>query len=148
MNKQYIITFSVCVIVLFSVAAVLLMITLPEQVGVLEGNSEEYQAMAKANYTYKSTKNITTDIIEINYVVTGDQMKDYANKYLYLPGNADPFSPKVTTTEVDETNTSNSNNSNNSNQGNSSTGNTNNTEVNNKVENSNPGSEIPPSTNK
>ena len=147
MNKPYIITFSICV--MFSVAAVLLMIMLPDQVGVLEGNQDNYETMAKAKYTFESTKNISTDIIERDYVVTSDQMTTYQRNYLYIPGNSDPFSPKVTenTTGTDNSQSGTSTSTN------TTTTNTNtNTsakqEAENKTTNSNGGIKNPESTSK
>lgn len=96
MNRAYIITFSLSVIILFSIAAVLLMIVLPDQVGILDGNAEKYDSIVKSRYTFESTKNITTDITKKDYVVTSDQISNYQENYLYVPGNSDPFSPKIT----------------------------------------------------
>ena len=138
MNKSYVITFSVCFIVLLSVAVVLLMITLPENIGVLEGNTEEYDGISKDSYTYKSTKNITTEIIEKDYIVTGDQMTDYERNYLYLPGNSDPFSPKVNQDNSSSNSSGNQNSSNKDTQ----------QEATDKTTNSNGGVANPPSTNK
>lgn len=145
MNKAYVVTFSVSVLILASIAAVLLLIVLPDNVGLLEGNNESYESIVKTDYTYKSTKNITTDITQRDYIVTNDQMASYQKQYLYVPGNSDPFSPKVQES-VDNTGTSSTGNQ--TTTGNNTTNNSSEQEAKDKTTNSNGGVANPDSTGK
>lgn len=156
MNKAYVITFSVSVLILASVAAVLLLIVLPDNVGLLEGNTGEYESMSKTKYTYQSTKNITTDITQRDYIVTNDQISSYEKQYLYVPGNSDPFSPKVEeiTDETGNTSGTTSGTTNTTTSGTktgtttTTTNNTSKSEAEQKTTNSNGGVKNPESTGK
>lgn len=139
MKKEYIITFSISALVVATVCIVMLMLMLPQQVHVVEGNINEYEVISKSKYTYETTKDISSENLKKQYGITSEDMTNFKNTNKYKAGNSDPFSPSAT----DSNNTSNStgtvvNNNDTTTQ----------TTTDEKITNSNGGVANPPSTNK
>lgn len=135
MKKEYILTFSISFLVIVTVFVILLMLVLPQQVQVLEGNTNKYEAITKSNYTYESTKEISEDTLKKQYTITAEDMSRFKSTSQYKAGNSDPFSPNATDVTTSGNTTSNKNTS-----GATSTQ--------DKITNSNGGVKNPPSTNK
>jgi len=58
MVKKYVLTFSVSVLVLFSICIIMLMIMIPQQQASLTGSVEKYDNIISSDYTFQQTKNI------------------------------------------------------------------------------------------
>lgn len=129
MSKTYIITFSISVLVLFTLAAIALMLFIPQQVQIVEGSINNYETIKKSEYTFEQTKDISDDALTRQYNISSEDMEKFVTSKQYKPGNADPFTSKE-----------------NGNTGNS--GNNGNTNPDDKTTNGNGGIANPPSTNK
>lgn len=139
MKKTYILTFVISFLSLVSVAIILFMIMLPQQVQVLEGNVNKYDAITKSQYTFSSTKDINSEALKKQYSINDEDMSKFRANSQYVAGNSDPFTPSTSS----ETNTENSNTTNNS----SNTTNLD-KETEQKTTNSNGGVKNPASTGK
>jgi hypothetical protein len=91
MKKTYIITFSISVIVMFSVGVISLMLMLPQAVTVDSGTVKEYDGITKSEYTYNQTKDISKESLLKEYNVSNQDINTYEKKDQYNPGNSDPF---------------------------------------------------------
>lgn len=140
MKKEYILTFSISTLVLVTICIIMLMIMLPQQVHIVEGNINEYKVISKSQYTFETTKDISSENLKKQYVVTNEDMTAFKNNNQYKAGNSDPFSPS-TSSDSTNTNTTNNNTQN-------STDITTQTPTKDKITNSNGGVENPPATNK
>lgn len=131
MNKTFLVTFSVSVLVLFSVVVISLMLLVPQQVSVVEANINKYEGITKSNYTYEKTKDINEDAIIKEYTITAEDLKSFKQKHQYETNKSDPFSIFVEeeTGENTENGTTGSN-------------------ANNQTTNSNGGVPNPPATSK
>ena len=115
---------------------VIFMLMLPKQSSVTKANVSNYEKISKSQYTFESTKDITSEPLKKQYSVTSDDMREYKSNNQYKTGNTDPFAPEGnvsqsnsnTTKPVTTTQTKN--------------------EAINKTTNSNDGVANPPSTNK
>ena len=96
MKKEYILTFSISLISIIVIFVLLLMIMLPQQVQLSQGNVNKYDAITKSEYTFQSTKDITSDSLIKQYTITDSDMNKFRNNNQYRPGNSDPFSPTAT----------------------------------------------------
>lgn len=105
MNKNYIITFSISVIVLFTVGILMLMLMTPQKITVIDTSQEAYKSVDKTEYAYKQTKEISKESLVREYKVSDLSASNFPS---YKPGNSDPFTPAA-----DLNNSSNVNNSNN-----------------------------------
>ncbi len=134
MKKSYIITFSISVIVMFSVAIIFLMLMLPQNVNIVDSEATKYQQIAKTDYTFNKTKDVSQESLQKEYSITSSQIESFAKKNQYKAGNSDPFTAAGTNT----------------NNGNANNGNTNNggTTPDEETTNSNGGTPNPPSANK
>ena len=142
MNKSFVITFSVSVIILATATVVMLMILLPKQLVSLKTSVETYNGIEKSNFTYVKTKDISKEALLKEYKISNADMNEFKNKYKYVYGNSDPFYRE----EKKENNSSTST-------GGTASGNTNNTTnssqtTTDKITNSNGGIKNPESTNK
>ena len=142
MKKTYILTFSISFLVVISVCVILLMLMLPQQVQILGGNINKYDAISKSRYTFESTKDISSEALTKQYTITDEDMNTFKNNNQYKAGNSDPFSPSDTVTTGDGNNSSNGSSSNGNNQSSGSTS------TQDKITNSNGGTPNPPSTGK
>lgn len=141
MKKEYTLTAVISFLTLLSVAIILFMLMLPQQVQVLEGNVNKYDAITKSKYTFSSTKDVTSEALKKQYSINDEDMSKFRANSQYVAGNSDPFTPA----ESSETNTEN--------KGNSTTNNSSNTtnldkETEQKTTNSNGGVKNPASTGK
>ena len=136
MKKEFILTFSIAFLVIVTVFIILLMLVLPQQVQVLEGNINKYDTITKSKYTFESTKDISEDALTKQYTITSEDMNKFKSTSQYKAGNSDPFSPS----DTDTTTSGNSSSSNNQTSGSNS--------AKDKTTNSNGGVANPPSTNK
>lgn len=125
MKKIYIITFSLSVLVTFALCVVAYMLMLP-QVNVTVGDISKYEAIAREDYKYVKTKDISKDFLEKDYTITVTQINSFLNKGQYKPGNTDPFTQKSNSGSSNG-GKDNVNNSTNNNTNNSGTGNNNST---------------------
>lgn len=101
MNKSYIITFSISVIVIFSIAIILLMIMLPQAVNVVDADANKYEQVAKNDYTFQKTKDISEETLQRQYNITTNAISTFIQRQQYKPGNSDPFTPAGTDTNPD-----------------------------------------------
>lgn len=143
MNKPFIITFSVCVIIFATAAVVMLMLLLPKQLVSLQTSVETYQGIEKSNYTYVKTKDISKEALLKEYKVTNDNIAEFKRTYKYVAGNSDPFF-RGGEINSDTTNDNSSNTNNTSNGGTTSGSQI----ANDKTTNSNGGIKNPESTTK
>ncbi len=92
--KNFIIATLVSAIIFIPVTVILLMIMIPQTKMDEVQTSEKYVPIEQENYKFDNTKNITSDTLTKEYSVTNGQLDNYENKNLYVPGNANPFTPK------------------------------------------------------
>lgn len=145
MNKPFVITFSICVIIFATTAVVMLMLLLPKQLVSLQTSVEAYQGIEKSNYTYVKTKDISKEALLKEYKVTNDNIDEFRRTYKYIAGNSDPFYRYVENADNKEGNTNTNNNNNSSSNGGSTSGSQ---IANDKTTNSNGGIKNPESTTK
>ncbi len=151
MKKEYILTFCISLVSIVVVFIILLMIMLPQQVQLVQGNINKYEAITKSEYTFESTKDINSDSLVKQYTITDTDMNRFRNNNQYRPGNSDPFSPTVSpTTEATSSGTtsSSSGSSTGSTSSSSSSSSSNDTVTQDRTTNSNDGVANPPSTSK
>lgn len=91
MNKSFLITFSVSVIIFATAAVIMLMLLLPKQLVSLKTSVEKYEGIEKSNYTYTKTKDISKEALLKEYKISSDDISKFRNEYKYIPGNSDPF---------------------------------------------------------
>lgn len=137
-KKEYIITFSVSALVFITVSVIMLMLMLPQQTHVIEGNVEEYETISKSKYTFETTKDISSENLKKQYGVSSQDMSTFKSNSQYKAGNSDPFSPSTAGTNTSTNGTTTTDN----------TDVTSSTTTQDKITNSNGGVENPPSTNK
>ncbi|MEG2348296.1 MAG: hypothetical protein RSB67_01435 [Clostridia bacterium] len=135
MKKTFAITFSMSVLVLFSVAIIAFMLMLPQKAHIAKTNVEDYENIKKSDYQFVSTKDISTDALIHEYIITSEDITNFKKTNQYKAGNSDPFASS-------QTGNDNSGNTNNNTNGGGSTSTT------DKTTNSNGGTPNPPSTNK
>lgn len=128
MDKKYIVTFSISVLVLFTVGIIMLMLLTPQQVSVVDVNQNEYQSLTRSTYTFEKTKDISQESLVQEYSITTDDILNSKKYNNYNPGKSDPFTP-----QSDLNNGSNNNNQ---------------PDATDKTTNGNDGVENPPSSGK
>lgn len=94
MKKAYMLTAVVSFLTLLSVAMIMFMLMLPQQVQVLEGNVNKYEAITKSKYTFSSTKDISSERLKKQYSINDEDMSTFRNNKQYVAGNSDPFKPQ------------------------------------------------------
>ncbi len=99
MNKSYIITFGISVLVLATIGIIALMLFIPQKVNVIEGNINKYETITKSEFTFESTKDISKEALMKEYSISADELAAFKAKNQYNPGNSDPFTPNSTSTE-------------------------------------------------
>ncbi len=139
MNKSFIVTFSISIIVFATAVVVSLMLLLPKQLVSLKTSVESYKSIEKSNYTYTKTKNISKEALLKEYKITSDDISSFKNSRKYVAGNSDPFYRQTTTNESNGNNNTNTGTGNNSNSASAAI---------DKTTNSNGGIPNPPSTSK
>lgn len=131
MNKAYILTFSITILVMICSVLLGLVILLPQQSTNINVSLADYNKISEASYKFEQTKDISIDNLVHEYSVSDAQMNTYKKNYQYVTGNSDPFSATTSNTENNgnstnaNTNTSNSTNNNTNNNNNNSGSNTN-----------------------
>lgn len=108
MNKSFIITFSVCVIIFATAAVVMLMLLLPKQLVSLQTSVESYNAIEKSNYTYTKTKDISKEALLKEYKISTADISEFKRTYKYVAGNSDPFYRPEATDETENTDSNSS----------------------------------------
>ena len=146
MKKEYLITLGVSFLVTVSVFVILLMLMLPQQVQLLEGNINKYDSISKSKYTFESTKDISTDTLVKKYAVTSEDMDTFLRNRQYKPGNSDPFTPIGT--DDSSSSTSGASGSGGTTSGGGTSNSDTEVQTKEKITNSNGGVENPPSVNK
>jgi len=91
MNKSFLITFSVSVIIFATAAVIMLMLLLPKQLVSLKTSVEKYEGIEKSTYTYTKTKDISKEALLKEYKISSEDISKFRNEYKYIPGNSDPF---------------------------------------------------------
>ena len=142
MKQEYIITFSISTLVFATICVIMLMLMLPQQVHIVEGNINEYEVISKSQYTFETTKDISSENLKKQYGINNEDMTAFKNNKQYKAGNSDPFSPS-SSSDSTGTNTTNTNTNNQN-----STDVTTQTTTQDKITNSNGGVKNPPATNK
>lgn len=109
MNKAYILSFSIGVLVMVCSVLLGLVILLPQQSTNINVSLEEYNKIEEASYKFEATKDITIENLVRTYSISDAQMNTYKKNYQYVAGNSDPFSVKNTsgngsTTDGDKNN--------------------------------------------
>ena len=111
MKKEYMLTFAISFLSLISVAIILFMLMLPQQVQVLEGNINKYDSITRSKYTFSSTKDISSEALRKQYSINDEDMNTFRRNSQYIAGNSDPFTPSENSeTSADNKNTSATNN--------------------------------------
>lgn len=111
MKKEYMLTFAISFLSLISVAIILFMLMLPQQVQVLEGNINKYDSITRSKYTFSSTKDISSEALRKQYSINDEDMNTFRRNSQYIAGNSDPFTPSENSeTSADDKNTSATNN--------------------------------------
>ncbi len=96
MKKNYIITFCVSVLSLFSVSIVLLMLMLPQQSQIVQSKVNDYEAIKKTDYTYEKTKELQKEKLVKDYTITSQDITGFKSTKQYSSGNSDPFAQVAT----------------------------------------------------
>ena len=128
MAKKFILTFSISVLVLFSICIIMLMIMIPQQDTSITASVENYDKINSSDYEFTQTKDISKDSLVKEYTISDDDLLTFEKYNQYKAGNSDPFTPAG-----DLESTTNNNNS---------------TNTNNNTTNSNGGTSNPPTTSK
>lgn len=128
MDKRYIISFSISVIVLFTVGVILLMLMTPQETQSVNTSVKDYDSINKSEYMYTQSKDISKESLVKEYTVTPDDVSKFEQDNQYKPGNTDPFTPK---SDIDQ-----------------ATNNSDNDKANQNTTNSNGGVSNPPATTK
>ncbi len=97
MNKTYIITFGMSILVFASLVIIALMLMVPQQKVFIEGNINKYDTIKKSEFTFESTKDITLETLMKQYGISADEMATFKARNQYKPGNSDPFTTPGTT---------------------------------------------------
>jgi len=93
MVKKYILTFSISVLVLFSVCIILLMIMIPQQQVSIAGSVQNYEEINSSDYQFVQTKDISQDSLVKEYTITSADLLTFKKYNQYTTGNSDPFTP-------------------------------------------------------
>jgi hypothetical protein len=113
MVKKYVLTFSISVLVLFSICIIMLMIMVPQQQASLTGSVEEYDNIINTDYSFQQTKNISEQSLVKEYKITSADILTFKKYNQLATGNSNPFTPTsevITSNPTDTTNnTTNSN---------------------------------------
>lgn len=136
-NKNYLLTFGISVLVMLTISIIVLMLMLPKQSSVAKGTIKSYDSISKSEYTFEATKAISSEPLKKQYSISSEDMSAFKYSSQYKAGNTDPFS------EVKASNGETGNNS-------TTDTNTSETqkEAENKTTNSNGGVANPPATSK
>lgn len=136
-NKNYLLTFGISVLVMLTISIIVLMLMLPKQSSVAKGTIKSYDSISKSEYTFEATKAISSEPLKKQYSISSDDMSGFKYNSQYKAGNTDPFS------ELKDSNGETSDNS-------TTDNNTTETqkEATNKTTNSNGGVANPPTTSK
>ena len=136
-NKNYLLTFGLSVLVMLTISIIVLMLMLPKQSSVAKGTIKSYDSISKSEYTFEATKAISSEPLKKQYSISSEDMSSFKYNSQYKAGNTDPFS------ELKDSNGETSDNS-------TTDNNTTETqkEATNKTTNSNGGVANPPSTSK
>lgn len=92
-KKNYLITLGLSVLIMFTIVIIVLMLMLPKQSTVVKGTISSYDQISKSQYTFDSTKDITSEPLTKQYSVTNEDMNSYKSTSQYTTGNNDPFAP-------------------------------------------------------
>lgn len=141
-NKNYLITLGVSTLVMFTILVIVLMLMLPKQSTAIKGTISNYEKISRSQYTFESTKDITSEPLKKQYSITSEDIDSYKTNSQYTTGNNDPFAP------VADTSTSTSNSTSGTSSSSSSSSTTAAQEATNKTTNSNGGVANPSSTSK
>lgn len=128
MVKKYILTFSISVLLLFSLCVIMLMIMVPQEQASLTGSVQNYEKVNITDYKFEQTKDISSESLIKEYTISDADLAAFKKYNQYQAGNSDPFTPTS-----DLTTATNNNNQN---------------TANNNTTNSNGGTSNPVSTNK
>ncbi len=93
MDKKYILTFSISVLVLSCVVLLCLTFLTPQQTVNINSSLKEYNGINKNDYAYTQTKDINVDNLVTEYTITNNEISKFKGNYQYVPGNTNPFSP-------------------------------------------------------
>lgn len=91
MKKNYILTFSISILILFSVAIVTLMLMLPQKAQIVEGSASKYEGIKKTDFAFEQTKDISKDPLVKTYTINETDIANFRKLNQYKPGNSDPF---------------------------------------------------------
>lgn len=136
-NKNYLLTFGLSVLVMLTISIIVLMLMLPKQSSVAKGTIKSYDSISKSEYTFEATKAISSEPLKKQYSISSEDMSGFKYNSQYKTGNTDPFSTSGASSDKSTGN---------------STTNTNTSETQkeaeNKTTNSNGGVANPPATSK
>lgn len=140
-NKNYLITLGISVLVMITLCVIVLMLMLPKQSSVAKGTINNYEQISKSDYTFEATKDISSEPLKKQYSITAEDMSGFKSTNQYKTGNTDPFAPVGEGSSGSSTTTNKTTTT----QGTTSQAQT---EATNKTTNSNGGVSNPPSTTK
>src|SRR5574344_2569928 len=141
-TKNYLITFGVSLVVMIAILILVLIIMLPKQSSTVKGTINSYNEISKSEYTFESTKDISSQPLTRKYSVSSDDMNTYKTNSQYQTGNTDPFKPVTDTTTSNSTSTTTTANNTNSTSSQATQ------QAQQKTTNSNGGGSNPPATSK
>jgi adenine-specific DNA methylase len=107
MDSKYIITFSISVIVLFTIGIVMLMLMVPQQSTIITTDIDEYSKIIRSKYTFEKSKNISKESLIQEYDITSQDIQSFQKYRVYQPGNSDPFTPESDLNQTAQQNNSN-----------------------------------------
>ncbi|MDD2376544.1 MAG: hypothetical protein PHD15_00745 [Clostridia bacterium] len=119
MIKKYILTFSISVLLFFSISIIMLMIMVPQQESSLTTSVQNYDVINSTDYQFVQTKDINEDFLVKEYTITTADLATFKKYNQYATGNSDPFTPSsdLADTSNNNTTTNTNNNTTNSNGG-------------------------------
>ena len=92
-NKNYLVTFGVSILVMFTISVIVFMLMLPKQSTVSKGTVTKYEQISKSEFTFEATKDITSEPLTKQYSITTEDMSGFKSTSQYTTGNTDPFAP-------------------------------------------------------
>lgn len=105
-NKNYLVTLGVSALIMITLSVIIFMLMLPKQSSVSKGAIKEYEQMPKSQYTFESTKDISSEPLTKQYSITTEDMNDFKATSQYKTGNSDPFAPKSSSSSSTSTSSS------------------------------------------
>ena len=124
MVKHYVISILGSIILCGAIVFLVYTISLPQIEPLSSEVVPKYTSIENAEFDFVETKHFVTEILSRKYTIDTNDITNFENNKLYVPGNYDPFTPpeKIKETVQNSTQTEANKNNNNSNTSSNSSG--------------------------